>query len=426
MFSSIFRQTKQRLYSLLRWSEKYIKADMIYIVKGQFWLVLGNTIGVVGGVLLTVVFANFLEPETFGTYKYVLALAGFISAFTLGGMGGAVMRAVALGKRNVVLPVSRISAFWSLPAAFLAFTCAGYYFWNGNIILGAGLLLAALTIPLSSVFGLYKSIMIGNKDFKNLSLSSFRALIPVAGLITATLISGNILIIIATYFLLNILVSGSMYLWSIRKYRIVSEGANSEDIKDTARYGKHLSVMGAVSQASDSLDHLLLWHFAGPVQLATYVFALAPIRELRNFSQNIYPLVFPKFVVKTIAQMKETVPLRIKQFTLISVVTGLIYILFAPLLYTYVFPQYTNAVLLSQFLAVGLMLQGRVIIDAMLYTQSGARLRYITIGVTQGTKVLLWLILIPFYGMYGAVIGVLVAEVISALVAWWAYRKLSD
>lgn len=423
MLSHIFRQAKQRLYSLLRWSEKYTKADMVYFAGGNFWLTVGRIVGTVAGIALTVVFANFLPPETFGTYKYILAAGGVVGALSLSSLGGAITRAIALGKQNVVPGVSRASFLWSIPASFGALVVALYYFWNFNNVLGIGFLLIAITTPFLNVSGLYKSIMLGKKDFRNLAFSSFRAAIPMIGLIAAILLTQNIVIILVTYFGLNLLISWGIYVWTLRHYQI-SKDSNSEDVEETIRYGKHNSVMSAVSQTTDSLDQLILWHMAGPAQLAIYAFALAPIREIKNLFQNIFPLLFPKYVTKTVAQMKSSAPLRIVQILGASTVLVLVYIISAPFLYTLIFPQYMAAVLLSQILAIGLIFQAKGVVETMLYVQGDSRLRYITVLLTQATKVILWIVLIPLYGVMGAVLGIVIAEAFSAGILWWAYTKL--
>ncbi len=63
---------RAKICNFLRWSEKYIKTDMIYLVKGGFWLTLGQIISSVSSLLLVIAFANLLPKETYGIYKYFL------------------------------------------------------------------------------------------------------------------------------------------------------------------------------------------------------------------------------------------------------------------------------------------------------------------------------------------------------------------
>jgi O-antigen/teichoic acid export membrane protein len=418
------KRLKSAAYRFLRWSEKYIKADMVYIASGNFWLSSGRIISILSGMVLTVAFANLLSPETFGTYKYILSVASFVGAFSLGGLGAAVTRAVAQGKAHVVPRVARIAFLWSLPASFIAFCGSLYYFINGNVILGAGFLLIALTNPFFNVFVFSKSIPLGKKDFKGMTLVSIpMTVIPVAILAVTLFLTKEVTIILLVYFLSNFVSGLFSYEWFLRKYHI-SKG-NDEGVAEVVTYGKHLSVMGVALQATGNIDQLLLWHFAGPVPVAIYSFALAPIREIRNFSENIFPLIFPKYVNKTIAEMKETVPLRIVQLFIVSLVIGIIYILVAPWLYTIILPRYVSAIFASQLLAAALIFQPKGIVDTMLHAQGNAPARYVYTLTSSGIKLVLSFILIPLYGLMGAVIGVVLTDAFSAFVLWRIYKKLT-
>lgn len=413
---------REKIHRLLRWSEKYTKADMVYFASGNFWLSFGRVVSIASGIFLTIAFANLLSPEKFGTYKYVLAIAGFIGALSLSGLGGAVTRAVAQGKEHVVPRVTRVAILWSLPASFLALAGSLYYFWNGNITLGTGLLFIAITNPFFNVFVFAKSIPIGKKDFRRMALVGMPATIVPIAILTGTLFATqNVVIILAVYFVSNFCSGLFSYLWFLKKYRIVGK---RDDVEETVTYGKHLSLMGAAGQMIANIDQLLLWHFAGPAAVAIYSFALAPVREIRNFSENIYPLVFPKFATKTIAEMKQTVPLRVLQLLGVSIAMGLVYIVTAPLIYKFVLPQYVSAVFASQLLAISLLFHPKGIVETMLLAQGNTRLRYVWVSITQGTKVVLSVILIPLYGMMGAVISVVATDAISAIAAQWVYKKL--
>jgi len=419
----MIKNIKQDIYNLLRWSEKYTKTDMIYFVTGNFWLTIGRFIAIGSGILLTLAFANLISPEIFGTYKYILAIAGFVGAFSLSGLGGAVTLAVAQERTYVVPHASRIAFLWSLPGSFLALCGSLYYFFMHNATLGFGLLFIALTNSFFNVFVFSKSIALGKKDFKGMTLiGMLTTILPIALLITTLFITTNIIIILFVYFLSNFVSGLFSYKWFMKKY-VTPKG--DIGIKETITYGKHLSVMGATSQMVSNLDQLLLWHFSGPVSLAMYSFALAPVREIRNFAENIHPLIFPKFANKTVAEMKQTVPLRIFQLLVVSLIIGIMYIISAPWLYTILLPQYVSAIFASQLLAVALIFQPKGIIETMLHAQGNTRLRYVAVFTTQGIKVVLSVILIPIYGFMGAVVSVVFTDAFSALILWMIYKKLT-
>ncbi|HEX9608834.1 MAG TPA: oligosaccharide flippase family protein, partial [Candidatus Paceibacterota bacterium] len=93
---------KRAAYNVLRKSERYTKTDMVYLTKGGIWLSISQGVAMVTGLLVAIAFANLLTPETFGTYKFVLSLAGIIGAFSLTGMSTALIRSVANGQEGAL------------------------------------------------------------------------------------------------------------------------------------------------------------------------------------------------------------------------------------------------------------------------------------------------------------------------------------
>jgi O-antigen/teichoic acid export membrane protein len=208
---------KSRLIRMLRWSERYTKTDMVYFVSGNFWLNLSRVFSVATGIVFTITFANLFPQEIFGTYKYVLALAGIIGGFTLGGLGSAVTRAIAQGHKNVVHKVYRIGLLWNIPASIAALGMSLYYFWFGNMVLGTGLLLIAVTNPFNQL-GLYKSIFLGEKDFKSLTIYNIpRSVIPTICIILALVLTKSLMVVLATYFISNLLVGWLIYELALKK-----------------------------------------------------------------------------------------------------------------------------------------------------------------------------------------------------------------
>ena len=91
----------------LRWSQKYTKTDMLYLASGSFWYVAGQVITSLSTLALAVAFANLVSPEVYGTYKYVLSLAGIFSIASLPGISTAIARAVARGNESVIHAATR-------------------------------------------------------------------------------------------------------------------------------------------------------------------------------------------------------------------------------------------------------------------------------------------------------------------------------
>ena len=67
-----------RLVRFLRWTEKYTRTDMVYLVSGGFWLSIAQIGTSILGFLLTMVLANLLAPELLGEYRFLKGYRGNI------------------------------------------------------------------------------------------------------------------------------------------------------------------------------------------------------------------------------------------------------------------------------------------------------------------------------------------------------------
>src|SRR3989338_3757032 len=96
------QRLRNSIYQILRRSEGILKTDMVYLVKGNSWLILSQVVSILASLAVDVAFANLITPEEYGNYKYVFSLAGIISAFTLSGLTVAVLRATARGHEGTL------------------------------------------------------------------------------------------------------------------------------------------------------------------------------------------------------------------------------------------------------------------------------------------------------------------------------------
>ena len=136
-----------RTHGLLRWSEKYFKTDMVYVAKGGFWISFGQATSSVLSLLLIIAFANLLPKETYGTYRYILSLAGVLNIFALTGMNSAVARAVAAGNEGVLKASVRYQFKWNLLMLAAFWVLGGYYFINGDFLFATSFLILSILVP---------------------------------------------------------------------------------------------------------------------------------------------------------------------------------------------------------------------------------------------------------------------------------------
>jgi O-antigen/teichoic acid export membrane protein len=70
---------------------------------------------------------------------------------------------------------------------------------------------------------------------------------------------------------------------------------NAQVDPEAITYGKHLTLNTVVASVSDQIDSVLLFNLLGPIQLATFQFAIAPIETGKGILKHIQALALPKF-----------------------------------------------------------------------------------------------------------------------------------
>jgi len=307
----------------------------------------------------------------------------------------------------------------------LALAGAIYYFLNGNTTLGASLAILATLFPILGAGKIAKSFLHGKKDFKRSSLYGIPASVfTITTLVITLFLTDSALIITGVYFASSAIVSLATYLYTLKAHKPKTGIPDEKALKETVHYAKHLSVMGFAMQIASQLDKLLLWHFAGPAQVAIYAFAATPARELQTLTGNIFPLAMPKFAGKEMKEIKKMIPLRMLQMSLMIIPIVVLYILAAPYIFKFLFPQYMDSVFYSQLFSLMLLFQPKGFISTALTAHAKIKQNYLLTFSGAGMKILFFILLVPAYGILGIIISFLLAEVTTTAILFYLFKKL--
>lgn len=406
------------LHRLLRWSEKYTKTDMVYLAEGGFWLTLGQVVSSLSALALAVAFANLVPSETYGTYKYLLSIAGVFAIFTLPGMNAALARAVAQGHEGLIHSVTNSRAMHSLIGSIIALAGSSYYFLNENVGLSLSLLIIAATLPVFDTLTGYLSYLLGKRRFDLQTIYHLVAQTVSTTILIGTIaLTNSIILILLAYFVPLILIRGFLYL---RIARTISKNEVRADIvKETHTYGKHLTAMQILGVISGNIDKILLWKFFGPTQLAIYAFSVAIPEQIKGPIKGVSELAFPKFAAQTPGQIRANLPSlfrKIGLYALALLSISVVYILVAPYIFALLFPQYIESVLYSQVFALSLVTGASSIALSILSAQKKTTVQYVVTTVQPLITVVLLLSLVPLYGVMGAILALVISRFIAATI----------
>lgn len=402
--------------------EQIVRTDISYIARGGSWLLVGQALTSLVGFATAMAFANLLLPETYGMYKFVLSVAAIVGAFSLTGMRTAIVRAVSQGHDGALKTGVREFLKWSFGLTLIPFGIAFYYYLNDDKSLTYAFLIVGALLPLFRVTPLSSALLEGKKDFKRqVGVNLFQTIIPAAFLILAVFLKENMLIVLSVYYLSNIF-AGILTFWYISHIYKPHEGEEHSTLK----YSTHLSVMGLIERIAGQIDKILMFHYFGAAQLALYSFALAVPQEMQTINKILKTLAFPKLSAQKIGVIKAHV--HRKFFAYVGFVTVLFIAYFAGATYFYHFflPQYTDAVPYSQLYALTFFAMPLFLFSQTFMAHEKTKELYATKTVHPLVRVSMMLVLIPLYGIWGAIIAELIAQLISGALTIFLFIRLRE
>lgn len=376
---------------------------MLYLAKGGFWVMFAQGINGILSLVLLVAFANLLPKETYGLYKYILSILGILNIFTLTGMNGAVSRSVARGNDGVLKPAVLYQLKWNSLMLAACLLLAGYYFMKDDTVLASSLLILGIFVPFTLAFGTYGSYLEGKKQFGTANIFSvISTFIYSIGILITIIVSDQVIWLIAVYAITTFISTFIFYLYTIKKFN----PPLSDNIEETLAYGRTLTYIRLLGPITSQIDKIILAHFWGTAQLATYALASAIPSKGVPALKKIIDIGFPKFAANTHGKINTVFYTRIFQGLLIGTMASITYILIAPYLFTYLLPQYTDGIIYSQILGLTFIFALPTRYIGLLFeSQKMTRVTLINTTINSFLAIFLFISL----GMMGGLLGLSVA-----------------
>lgn len=415
---------KNWLISLLRRSERYTKTDMVYLATTGLWLNLNIIIMSASSLLMSIVFANFLSPATYGTYQYLLSLSVLVAAISLGGMNSAVAQAVARGYEGVLRAAVREQFIWAIIPTALSAIASAYYFIQGNTEVGLGLAAIALITPLSNVYNTYSGFLEGKRAFRTSFLfNTLTNTIPYASLFLAIFFIQDAALLVLINLATNALAMAYAYYKTLSLYK-------PNDRVDPAAlpYGRHLSVMSAFTTVMNQLGSVLVFHFLGAAELAIYGLATMLPERAGSLFGFIGTASMPKFANHSMAYIRENLLAKVMKVALAATVAAMAYAALASTIFRFLFPQYLSSVPFSEAYALIIILLAVTSVTNMtLMAKRLTREIYVISFVQPILLVGLQVPLLLTYGIWGMIAAKIASSAVGIILGlWFTYRPLTN
>lgn len=390
---------KKQITTGLKFVGKKVGFDPEYVFRGGFWLMVGHTLHIVSNLVLTVALGNLLEKNAFGTYQFILGLGAVLSSFTLSGIGIAIKRTVARGGEGALRTGFKQQLRWSIGIVLVSGAVASYYYINGNNLLGTAFLIVGAATPFMEGFSLYRSYLLGKGLFKETTLlGMWRKPLPVIAILTTLYFSDDTLMIVFVYYLSNTVSLAWLYFLTVRKYHLISD-----EYEELVPYAKSISVINIIRSLANNADRIVIFQSLGAAPVATFMLALLPLTQLQKSLGMVGHLVFPRFAQKNLGQIMQGFTRKIIVFLAVSSATAVAYVVCAPFLYKLLFPAYTEAILMSQVLAVILIFKPTTLINQLFESQKMIRAQQVSVITSMLVQIVSLYVLVNLFGVWGAV-----------------------
>lgn len=391
--------------------QKWLRTDVKYLYTGGTWTLLSYVIQVISGAILTIALANWLPKEVLGTYQFILAIVGILSVMTLSGIDSAITRAVAQGDEGAFLYGVRTKLKWNIIIFVFSNIFTTYYFLQGNTTLASCFFLISLCVPLLEAFKLYLPYLHGKQAFADqVLLGAWRRPLPLLALLIAIYFTDQIVIIIATYFISNTLTALLIYLQVRKKYSPPQVVQN-----EILTYSKHLSILTILGRIGQYGDKVIVWHFLGPVTLASYTIAQLITKYTGGIFQTVSVILLPKLANRELSTLQKSLHRKVFFFTMVVGLFTIVIIALIPFVYSYALPEYQENILLTQVLSLSLIFSGKSIYQKAIIAHKLISLQYFTSIFIPFFRLGLITTLILYHGIWGAIIGLVITEAAAGI-----------
>lgn len=408
MISDILNLMSEKLKThttnILNWAEKHMKTDVRYLAKGSFWLLSSQAVNFILTFILLWVFANLLPKEIYGQYRFFITIVSLLGLAALPGMTTAMVQAVAQGKLGVYKPIVNTRIRWGFWGSFGGLIGAIYYYLQEDITMSLLFLLVAIFVPFINSYVSYDAYLNGIKDFRLMAiLHTIQRIFVVLILVIAITLTKNIFIILTTY-----LLSMTLSFKLAEYYTLKTHPPNNTTDPSAITYGKHLSLMSLMRAGANYADKIALWYLAGPLQLAQYVIAVAIPQELTAALGQISRLALPKMSNRHKSELRQSLLRKVAIYFFAIIPIIVLYIISAPLIFSLFLPQYIDSVFFSQLASLLIISAPVLLLTQYFYAIKHTKALYIMNTAEPLALIILYLILIPLYGVIGVIIASLI------------------
>ena len=419
-----FNNIKFKKKDLLNHYSKKMGIDLNYFFKNSLWYSINQITTIVFGILLMVFLTRFTSKEVFGNYNFIISIITMLSIISMPGFKVSLLKSVSKDEDGMYSETFKLSLIWSLTCVPLLIMIGLYYFYFDNPIIGIGLFVASIFFPLLYAPTNWGPFLEGKKRFDlsakyNIILTFTRTFT----IIIATLAgNGNIIPILIAFLITNSILN-IVFHFKTKKFI-----TNNKVEKNWKKNGYKLTFVEFTLFIYNYADKIIIGAVLGSVQLAIYVIATNVIYQIITSTGQILRVIYPKIFKMNAELIIHSLKRFVPKFILAIAGLSLIIILILPILIPLLFSEnYIESVFYAQIFAIVIPLNLLTSITnpvLIALNKEDILFRFRIIGII--ILLFLYIILIPFIGLLGAIISSIIYYAFLILLQFWYIFKKTE
>lgn len=378
---------------------RFFGTDMDYVLKSGLWLNGNFVLNLILGVISSILFANFVSKDAYGTYQFILAIAAALAVIVPNNMSTAVARAVAQGSEGDLIKATIFQIRWGLVSSVVAIGISIWYIFHQNLGLSLSLLIVAVFMPTTFALNTWGAYLQGRKNYKRYFFyTSIATFISYGGIFATIFIKPEFFWLALANIVFAFVANLILYFLTIRK-----TPPNNQTNPGTIPYGVHLSLMGIPQGLAGQLDALLVFHYLGAAALAVYSFATILPEKLTGGLKFIPIMALPKFSQQSEVDVKNFFTRKIWFLIGFLALVAAAYAFIAPYLFRWIFPKYLQSIPYTQVYALSFFSVAGGVAQSALVSQQKTRQLYKLNLATPIVKISLLIVLGLLFGIWGII-----------------------
>ena len=403
------------------------------ILKNTFWLTSGTVVSRLVRAVLIISSARILGAEGYGIISYGLSLAAFFGIFTDIGLSSLLTRESTKDPENIP---ALLSTTFFLKIAILALAVIVMVFAAPFLTKNAE---AAALIPVMAVVLVFDSLRtFGFSITRAKNKMEWEAGLTIATDLFITAFGLAILFLspepmkLAWAYALSTALGFLLVLFVLRKdLKGIFTKFEKKLVKPILSKAWPFAIMGLLSGFMINIDTIIIGAFRNATELGLYAAAQRPIQLLYLFPGLIAASIFP-ILTKLIHEGKGEAVKRVLEKVLPAVFAAALpialggIILARPLISLIFGAEYDGSVFTFQLLLSTLLFVfPGTIIGNTIFAFDRQKIFIFSTGTGAITNVVLDLVLIPAYGIWGSAIATIVSQVLVTVINWNYLKKIT-